>query len=398
MNTQSEHRGRYGIYGGQYVAETLMPALKELEEFYLKAVADPSFWEEYGAIMRDYVGRPSPLFHARRLSEYCGGAQIYLKREDLNHTGAHKVNNTVGQILLARRMGKKRLIAETGAGMHGVATATIAALFGMKCDVFMGAEDVRRQAQNAARMKMLGANLISVELKHGTATLKDAMNEALRDWVATVGDTFYVIGTAAGPHPYPEMVKTFQSVIGREARAQILEKCGRLPEQVVACVGGGSNAIGIFSGFMGDAGVKLYGAEAAGDGISTGRHSASLNGGTVGVLHGNKTYLLQDENGQILDTHSVSAGLDYPGVGPEHAYLRDTGRAHYVPIDDAQAVDAFMKLSRLEGIIPALESSHAVALAMRNARDLPKDAAIVVCLSGRGDKDMDSVMNFLKLN
>ncbi len=397
MNTQSEHRGRYGIYGGQYVAETLMPALKELEEFYLKAVADPSFWEEYGAIMRDYVGRPSPLFHARRLSEYCGGAQIYLKREDLNHTGAHKVNNTVGQILLARRMGKKRLIAETGAGMHGVATATIAALFGMKCDVFMGAEDVRRQAQNAARMKMLGANLISVELKHGTATLKDAMNEALRDWVATVGETFYVIGTAAGPHPYPEMVKTFQSVIGREARAQILEKCGRLPEQVVACVGGGSNAIGIFSGFMGDAGVKLYGAEAAGDGISTGRHSASLNGGTVGVLHGNKTYLLQDENGQILDTHSVSAGLDYPGVGPEHAYLRDTGRAHYVPIDDAQAVDAFMKLSRLEGIIPALESSHAVALAMRNARDLPKDAAIVVCLSGRGDKDMDSVMNFLKL-
>ena len=397
MNTQSEHRGRYGIYGGQYVAETLMPALKELEEFYLKAVADPSFWEEYGAIMRDYVGRPSPLFHARRLSEYCGGAQIYLKREDLNHTGAHKVNNTVGQILLARRMVKKRLIAETGAGMHGVATATIAALFGMKCDVFMGAEDVRRQAQNAARMKMLGANLISVELKHGTATLKDAMNEALRDWVATVGDTFYVIGTAAGPHPYPEMVKTFQSVIGREARAQILEKCGRLPEQVVACVGGGSNAIGIFSGFMGDAGVKLYGAEAAGDGISTGRHSASLNGGSVGVLHGNKTYLLQDENGQILDTHSVSAGLDYPGVGPEHAYLRDTGRAHYVPIDDAQAVDAFMKLSRLEGIIPALESSHAVALAMRNARDLPKDAAIVVCLSGRGDKDMDSVMNFLKL-
>ena len=397
MNTQSEHRSRYGIYGGQYVAETLMPALKELEEFYLKAVADPSFWEEYGAIMRDYVGRPSPLFHARRLSEYCGGAQIYLKREDLNHTGAHKVNNTVGQILLARRMGKKRLIAETGAGMHGVATATIAALFGMKCDVFMGAEDVRRQAQNAARMKMLGANIISVELKHGTATLKDAMNEALRDWVATVGDTFYVIGTAAGPHPYPEMVKTFQSVIGREARAQILEKCGRLPAQVVACVGGGSNAIGIFSGFMGDAGVELYGAEAAGDGISTGRHSASLNGGTVGVLHGNKTYLLQDENGQILDTYSVSAGLDYPGVGPEHAYLRDTGRAHYIPVDDAQAVDAFMKLSRLEGIIPALESSHAVALAMRNARSLPKDAAIVVCLSGRGDKDMDSVMNFLKL-
>lgn len=397
MNTQPKHRGRYGIYGGQYVAETLMPALRELEEVYLKAAADPSFWEEYGAIMRDYVGRPSPLFHARRLSEYCGGAQIYLKREDLNHTGAHKVNNTVGQVLLARRMGKRRLIAETGAGMHGVATATIAALFGMRCDVFMGAEDVRRQAQNAARMKMLGANLISVELKHGSATLKDAMNEALRNWVATVEDTFYVIGTAAGPHPYPEMVKTFQSVIGREARAQVLEKLGRLPEQVVACVGGGSNAIGMFSGFMDDAGVELYGAEAAGDGISTGRHSASLNGGSVGILHGNKTYLLQDENGQILDTHSVSAGLDYPGVGPEHAYLRDTGRARYVPIGDAEAVDAFIQLSRLEGIIPALESSHAVALAMRNARNLPADRAIVVCLSGRGDKDMDSVMNFLKL-
>lgn len=397
MNTQPKHRGRYGIYGGQYVAETLMPALRELEEVYLKAAADPSFWEEYGAIMSDYVGRPSPLFHARRLSEYCGGAQIYLKREDLNHTGAHKVNNTVGQVLLARRMGKRRLIAETGAGMHGVATATIAALFGMRCDVFMGAEDVRRQAQNAARMKMLGANLISVELKHGSATLKDAMNEALRNWVATVEDTFYVIGTAAGPHPYPEMVKTFQSVIGREARAQVLEKLGRLPEQVVACVGGGSNAIGMFSGFMDDAGVELYGAEAAGDGISTGRHSASLNGGSVGILHGNKTYLLQDENGQILDTHSVSAGLDYPGVGPEHAYLRDTGRARYVPIGDAEAVDAFMQLSRLEGIIPALESSHAVALAMRNARNLPADRAIIVCLSGRGDKDMDSVMNFLKL-
>lgn len=397
MNTQPKHRGRYGIYGGQYVAETLMPALRELEEVYLKAAADPSFWEEYGAIMRDYVGRPSPLFHARRLSEYCGGVQIYLKREDLNHTGAHKVNNTVGQVLLARRMGKRRLIAETGAGMHGVATATIAALFGMRCDVFMGAEDVRRQAQNAARMKMLGANLISVELKHGSATLKDAMNEALRNWVATVEDTFYVIGTAAGPYPYPEMVKTFQSVIGREARAQVLEKLGRLPEQVVACVGGGSNAIGMFSGFMDDAGVELYGAEAAGDGISTGRHSASLNGGSVGILHGNKTYLLQDENGQILDTHSVSAGLDYPGVGPEHAYLRDTGRARYVPIGDAEAVDAFMQLSRLEGIIPALESSHAVALAMRNARNLPADRAIVVCLSGRGDKDMDSVMNFLKL-
>lgn len=397
MNNQTQHNGRYGIYGGQYVAETLMPALKELETVFHEAVNDRSFWDEYNAIMRDYVGRPSPLYFARRLTEYCGGAQIYLKREDLNHTGAHKVNNTVGQVLLARRMGKKRLIAETGAGMHGVATATIAALFGMQCDVFMGAEDVRRQAQNAARMKMLGANLIAVELKHGTATLKDAMNEALRNWVATVEDTFYVIGTAAGPHPYPEMVKKFQSIIGRESRAQILEKCGRLPTQVVACVGGGSNAIGMFAGFMDDDSVGLFGAEAAGAGIATGKHSASLNGGSVGVLHGNKTYLLQDENGQILDTYSVSAGLDYPGVGPEHSYLKDTGRAHYEPIDDTQAVDAFMKLSRLEGIIPALESSHAVALAMQNAAKLSKDDIIIVSLSGRGDKDMDSVMKFLKL-
>lgn len=397
MNNQTQHNGRYGIYGGQYVAETLMPALKELETVFHEAVNDRSFWAEYNAIMRDYVGRPSPLYFARRLTEYCGGARIYLKREDLNHTGAHKVNNTVGQVLLARRMGKKRLIAETGAGMHGVATATIAALFGMQCDVFMGAEDVRRQAQNAARMKMLGANLIAVELMHGTATLKDAMNEALRNWVATVEDTFYVIGTAAGPHPYPEMVKKFQSIIGRESRAQILEKCGRLPTQVVACVGGGSNAIGMFAGFMDDDSVGLYGAEAAGAGIATGKHSASLNGGSVGVLHGNKTYLLQDENGQILDTYSVSAGLDYPGVGPEHSYLKDTGRAHYEPIDDTQAVDAFMKLSRLEGIIPALESSHAVALAMQNAANLSKDDIIIVSLSGRGDKDMDSVMKFLKL-
>ena len=397
MNNQTQHNGRYGIYGGQYVAETLMPALKELETVFHEAVNDRSFWDEYNAIMRDYVGRPSPLYFARRLTEYCGGAQIYLKREDLNHTGAHKVNNTVGQVLLARRMGKKRLIAETGAGMHGVATATIAALFGMQCDVFMGAEDVRRQAQNAARMKMLGANLIAVELKHGTATLKDAMNEALRNWVATVEDTFYVIGTAAGPHPYPEMVKKFQSIIGRESRAQILEKCGRLPTQVVACVGGGSNAIGMFAGFMDDDSVGLYGAEAAGAGIATGKHSASLNGGSVGVLHGNKTYLLQDENGQILDTYSVSAGLDYPGVGPEHSYLKDTGRAHYEPIDDTQAVDAFMKLSRLEGIIPALESSHAVALAMQNAAKLSREDIIIVSLSGRGDKDMDSVMKFLKL-
>lgn len=319
-----------------------------------------------------------------------------LSAKDLNHTGAHKINNTVGQALLARKMGKKRLIAETGAGMHGVATATVAALFGMDCDVYMGAEDIRRQAQNVERMKMLGANLIGV--KGGTATLKDAMNEALRNWVATVENTFYVIGTAAGPHPYPTMVKTFQSIIGEETKAQLQAVCGRLPTQVVACVGGGSNAIGMFAPFIDEPSVSLYGAEAAGDGISTGRHAASLSGGSIGVLHGNKTYLLQDEYGQICDTHSVSAGLDYPGVGPEHSYMKSNGRANYVPIDDAQAVDAFQKLCRLEGIIPALESSHAVALAMVNARKLSKSDIIAVCLSGRGDKDMDSVFEYLKKN
>ena len=388
-------KGHYGIYGGQYVAETLMSALNELEREFYNAIADPAFNAEYAALLKDYVGRPSPLYYAKRLTEYCGGARIFLKREDLNHTGAHKVNNTIGQVLLARRMGKRRLIAETGAGMHGVATATVAALFGMPCEVFMGAEDVRRQAQNVGRMKMLGAKLVAVEVEHGTATLKDAMNEALREWVATVDDTFYVIGTAAGPHPYPTMVKEFQSVIGRETKAQMAEKFGRLPTQVVACVGGGSNAIGMFAPFIDEPSVALYGAEAAGDGVETGRHAASLSAGTVGVLHGNKTYLLQDEFGQILDTHSVSAGLDYPGVGPEHSHLKDTGRARYVPIDDEQAVDAFRKLCRLEGIIPALESSHAVALAMRNARELSKDDVIVVSLSGRGDKDMNSVMEYL---
>lgn len=390
--------GKFGEFGGQYVAETLMPALLELEKVFYESIEDDSFQSQYRAILRDYVGRPSPLYYARRLSEYCGGAQIWLKREDLNHTGAHKINNTVGQVLLARKMGKKRLIAETGAGMHGVATATVAALFGMTCDVYMGAEDIRRQAQNVERMKMLGANLIGVELKSGTATLKDAMNEALRNWVATVENTFYVIGTAAGPHPYPAMVKAFQSVIGEEAKSQLKAACGRLPSQVVACVGGGSNAIGMFAPFIDEPSVALYGAEAAGDGIDTGRHAASLSGGSVGVLHGNKTYLLQDEYGQISDTHSVSAGLDYPGVGPEHSYMKSTGRANYIPIDDAQAVDAFQKLCRLEGIIPALESSHAVALAMVNAKKLSKDDIIVVCLSGRGDKDMDSVLEYLKKN
>ena len=387
--------GKFGEFGGQYVAETLMSALKELETEFYKAVDDPAFQAEYAAILKDYVGRPSPLYYAKRLTEHCGGARILLKREDLNHTGAHKVNNTVGQVLLARRMGKRRLIAETGAGMHGVATATVAALFGMECEVFMGAEDVRRQAQNVGRMKMLGAKLNAVEVEHGTATLKDAMNEALRNWVATVDDTFYVIGPAAGPHPYPTMVKEFQAIIGRETKAQMMEKFGRLPTQVVACVGGGSNAIGMFAPFIEEPSVALFGAEAAGDGIETGRHAASLAAGTVGVLHGNKTYLLQDDFGQILDTHSVSAGLDYPGVGPEHSYLKTSGRATYVPIDDQAAIEGFQALCRYEGIIPALESSHAVALAMRNARELSKDDIVVVSLSGRGDKDMASVSEYL---
>ena len=395
MNTSENKKGKFGIFGGQYVSETLMGALNELECEFEKAMKDESFLEEYTYLLRDYVGRPSPLYYAERLTKFCGGAKIFLKREDLNHTGAHKVNNTIGQALLARRMGKKRLIAETGAGMHGVATATVAALFGMQCDVFMGAEDARRQAQNVARMKMLGANLVAVEADRGVATLKEAMNEALRNWVATVENTFYVIGTAAGPHPYPTMVKEFQSIIGREAKRQIIEKIGKLPTQLVACIGGGSNAIGLFADFLDDKDVAIYAAEAAGEGIETGRHAASLNAGTIGVLHGEKTYLLQDEFGQIQNTHSVSAGLDYPGIGPEHAYLHETGRAKYIPITDEQAVDAFQKLCRLEGIIPALESSHAIALAMKNASELSSDESIIVSLSGRGDKDMDSVVEYL---
>ncbi|MBE6411656.1 MAG: tryptophan synthase subunit beta [Opitutales bacterium] len=395
MNTSENKKGKFGIFGGQYVSETLMGALNELECEFEKAMKDKSFLEEYTYLLRDYVGRPSPLYYAERLTKFCGGAKIFLKREDLNHTGAHKVNNTIGQALLARRMGKKRLIAETGAGMHGVATATVAALFGMQCDVFMGAEDARRQAQNVARMKMLGANLVAVEADRGVATLKEAMNEALRNWVATVENTFYVIGTAAGPHPYPTMVKEFQSIIGREAKRQIIEKIGKLPTQLVACIGGGSNAIGLFADFLDEKDVAIYAAEAAGEGIETGRHAASLNAGTIGVLHGEKTYLLQDEFGQIQNTHSVSAGLDYPGIGPEHAYLHETGRAKYIPITDAQAVDAFQKLCRLEGIIPALESSHAIALAMKNASELSSDDSIIVSLSGRGDKDMDSVVEYL---
>ena len=384
--------GHYGPYGGSYVAETLAQPLDELARAYFEAREDPSFRREFEELLRDYVGRESPITVCRRLSVALGGATIALKREDLNHTGAHKVNNTIGQALLARRMGKKRLIAETGAGMHGVATATVAALFGLPCEVYMGALDVERQAPNVERMKMLGAKINAVT--EGSATLKDAMNEALRDWVTNCDDTFYVIGTAAGPHPYPEMVKDFQSVIGREARRQCLEKFGRLPDQAIACVGGGSNAIGLFAGFMDDPSVRLVGVEAGGRGIASGEHAASITGGRIGVLHGAKTMLLQTADGNVVDTYSVSAGLDYPGVGPEHCHLHDTGRAEYVPIDDAEAVAAFDALCRYEGIIPALESSHAVAEAIRRAPSLPKDALLLVCLSGRGDKDMESVRRY----
>ncbi len=382
----------YAQYGGQYVAETLMPALHELEEAYAAAKADPSFAAEFQDYLRDYVGRESALYHASRLSDHVGGAQIYLKREDLNHTGAHKINNTIGQALLARRMGKRRLIAETGAGMHGVATATVAARFGFECEVFMGETDIRRQQPNVQRMRMLGASVRSVS--SGTGTLKDAMNEALRNWVATSADTFYVIGTVAGPAPYPEMVRDFQSVIGAETRRQFLDRFGALPDQVVACVGGGSNAMGIFAAFLEDSGVALFGAEAAGRGLATGEHAASINGGAVGVLHGCKTYLLQTPDGQVVDAYSVSAGLDYPGVGPEHSYLHDTGRVTYTAITDDEALEAFHLLCRLEGIIPALESAHAVAQAIENARALPKTSRIAVCLSGRGDKDMDNIRQY----
>jgi tryptophan synthase beta chain len=382
----------YGKFGGQYVAETLMAPIKELEKAYGEAKADPAFRREFEEILRDYVGRESPITYAKRLSEHLGGARILLKREDLNHTGAHKVNNTIGQALLARRMGKRRLIAETGAGMHGVATATVAALFGMPCEVYMGAIDVERQSPNVERMKMLGAKVNAVT--EGSATLKDAMNEALRDWVTNCDDTFYVIGTVAGPAPYPQMVRDFQSVIGREARRQCLEKFGRLPDQAIACVGGGSNAMGLFAGFIDDPAVKLVGVEAGGKGIATGEHAASINGGRIGVLHGAKTMLLQTEDGNIIDTYSVSAGLDYPGVGPEHCHLAETGRAEYSVINDDEAIAAFDALCRFEGIIPALESSHALAEAIKRAPALPKDALLLVNLSGRGDKDMENVLNY----
>ena len=378
-----------GQYGGQYVPETLMPTLAEIDAVFRAALDDPAFQAEYAALLRDYVGRETPLYEARRLSDALGGARIFLKREDLNHTGAHKVNNVLGQALLARRMGKTRLIAETGAGMHGVATATAAALLGLPCVVYMGAVDVARQAPNVARMHALGAEVVAVQ--SGSRTLKDAMNEAIRDWAASAETTFYVIGTVAGPAPYPEMVKAFQSVIGREARRQCLDRLGRLPNEVIACVGGGSNAMGLFAGFLDDPAVRLTGVEAAGEGLATGRHAASINAGAVGVLHGAKTRLLQTPEGQIREAYSVSAGLDYPGVGPEHCHLADLGRARYAVCDDRHAIHAFDALCRCEGIIPALESSHALAEAIRIAPTLPREAVLVVNLSGRGDKDMDNV-------
>ena len=382
-------RGHFGPYGGVFVAETLSHALDELRDAYERCRRDPAFMAEFHSELKHYVGRPSPVYHARRWSELLGGAQIYLKREDLNHTGAHKINNTMGQALLARHMGKKRVIAETGAGMHGVASATVAARFGMKCIVYMGSEDIKRQAQNVYRMKLLGAEVVAVE--SGSKTLKDALNEAMRDWVTNVEDTFYILGTVAGPHPYPMMVRDFQSVIGEECKLQMPEMIGRQPDAVIACVGGGSNAMGIFYPYIKDEKVRLIGVEAAGEGLATGRHAASLSAGTPGVLHGNRTYLLQDANGQITETHSVSAGLDYPGVGPEHAWLKDTHRAEYVAITDDEALKAFSDLCHYEGIIPALESAHAVAYAAKIAPSMPKGKALLVNLSGRGDKDMQTV-------
>jgi tryptophan synthase beta chain len=386
---QPDARGHFGPYGGVFVAETLIRALDELKDAYARYRDDPEFVVEFEYELAHYVGRPSPVYHAQRWSQKTGGAQIWLKREDLNHTGAHKINNCIGQALLARRLGKPRVIAETGAGQHGVATATVAARFGMECVVYMGSEDVRRQAQNVFRMKLLGATVVPVE--SGSKTLKDALNEAMRDWVTNVETTFYIIGTVAGPHPYPMMVRDFQCVIGRECLAQMPEAAGRDPDYVVACVGGGSNAIGIFHPYLSRPSVRLIGVEAAGDGLATGRHAASLTAGRPGVLHGNRTYLLQDANGQIIETHSVSAGLDYPGVGPEHAYLKDTGRAQYVTITDDEALAAFHDCCRIEGIIPALESAHALAYATRLAKTLPPDRIVLVNLSGRGDKDMSTV-------
>jgi tryptophan synthase beta chain len=395
LRTQPDTDGHFGQFGGRYVAETLMPLILDLEKEYRRAKTDPAFEEEFQYLLRQYVGRPNPLYFAKRLTEDLGGAKIYLKREELNHTGAHKINNCIGQILLAKRMGKTRIIAETGAGQHGVATATVAALFNIPCTIFMGALDVERQAPNVFRMKLLGAEVRAVE--SGTRTLKDAMNEALRDWVANVHDTFYIIGTVAGPHPYPELVRDFQSVIGKETREQIMQAEGRLPDMLVACVGGGSNAIGMFHPFLDDTDVEIVGVEAAGRGIELGdgHHAASIAGGAPGVLHGNKTFLLQDEDGQITDAHSISAGLDYPGIGPEHAWLHEIGRARYVSVTDDAALEAFQKLCRLEGIIPALESAHALAAIEKLAPQMGKDKIIVVNLSGRGDKDIFTVAKAL---
>ena len=388
-----DERGQFGQFGGRYVSETLMPLILDLEREYRAAKADPVFKAEFDDLLEHYVGRPSPLYHAERLTRHLGGAKIYLKREELNHTGAHKINNCIGQILLARRMGKTRIIAETGAGQHGVATATVAARFGLPCTIFMGAVDVERQQPNVFRMKLLGAEVRPVS--SGSRTLKDAMNEALRDWVANVHDTFYIIGTAAGPHPYPELVRDFQSVIGTESREQILKAEGRLPDMLIAAVGGGSNAIGLFHPFLDDPDVRMIGVEAAGEGIDTGRHAASLAGGEPGVLHGNRTYLLQDEDGQITEAHSISAGLDYPGIGPEHSWLHEIGRVDYVPVTDAEALDSFQRLARLEGIIPALESAHALAAVEKIAPTMDPDKLIVLNLSGRGDKDIFTVAKAL---
>ena len=385
--------GHFGIYGGRYVAETLMPLILDLEKAYEVAKNDPEFAEEFERLLTHYVGRPSPLYHATRLSDHLGGARIYFKRDELNHTGAHKINNCIGQILLARRMGKTRIIAETGAGQHGVAAATVCALFGLPCTVYMGETDIERQQPNVFRMKLLGAQVVPVN--SGSRTLKDAMNEALRDWVTNVETTFYMIGTVAGPHPYPAMVRDFQSVIGRETREQIMAAEGRLPDTLVACVGGGSNAIGLFHPFLDDESVSMVGVEAAGHGIESGKHAASLSAGRPGVLHGNRTYLLQDEHGQIIEAHSISAGLDYPGIGPEHAWLRDSGRVTYVAITDEQALDAFHLCARLEGIIPALEPAHAVAHVVELAPGLPTDHILVMNMCGRGDKDIFTVADTL---
>jgi tryptophan synthase beta chain len=384
-----DDRGHFGIYGGRFVSETLMQALDELRDAYDRFSTDKDFQAQFDADLAYYVGRPSPLYHAERLSRETGGAQIFLKREDLNHTGAHKINNTIGQALLARAMGKNRVIAETGAGQHGVATATVAARFGMECVVYMGAEDIVRQAPNVYRMKLLGAEVVPVT--SGSKTLKDALNEAMRDWVTNVDNTFYIIGTVAGPHPYPRMVRDFQSVIGREARSQIIELTGRLPDALVACVGGGSNAIGLFHPFLGDASVAMYGVEAAGDGLETGHHAAPLCAGKPGVLHGNRTYLMEDNGGQIIETHSVSAGLDYPGVGPEHSWLKDIGRVSYTAITDKEALQAFHQLTRTEGIIPALESSHAIAYGIKQAAEMSSEQSLIINLSGRGDKDINTI-------